>query len=142
MFRSILVAVDGSPDAEEALAQAIDLAESEHTRLTLMTATAQIPSTAYLTPAINDLVADTATEAQAILSRARDRVPDDLPVTTILTDQPIRVALMHQIEAGCHDLVAMGSRGRGDLANLVLDSVSHTVLQRAASPVVIVRGRR
>ena len=48
MFHNILVAVDGSPDAEQALTQAIDLAESEHTRLTLMTAVAQIPATAYL----------------------------------------------------------------------------------------------
>ena len=97
MFHNILVAVDGSPDSDEALAQAIDLAESEHTRLTLMTAAAQIPATAYLTPVINDLVADTATEAQAILRRARDRVPEHLPVTTILTDQPIRIALIRQI---------------------------------------------
>ena len=137
MFRSILVAVDGSPDADEALAQAIDLAESEHTRLTLITAPAQIPSTAYLTPA-NDLVADTATEAQAILSRARDRVPDDLPVTTILTDQPIRAALIHQIEAGHHDLVAMGSRGRGAVRSALLGSVSHYLLNHSPVPVLIV----
>src|SRR3954467_12624728 len=115
MFHNILVAVDGSPDAEEALAHASDLAESEQTRLTLMTADAQIPGTAYLTPSITALIAETKAAAQAVLRRARDRVPEDLPVTTILTDQPIRTALMHQIEAGRHDLVVMGSRGRGAL---------------------------
>ena len=138
MFRSILVAVDGSPDAEEALAQAIDLAESEHTRLTLMTARAQIPATAYLTPAITALISQADADAQAVLRRARDRVPDDLPVTTILTDQPIRAALIHQIEAGHHDLVAMGSRGRGAVRSALLGSVSHYLLNHSPVPVLIV----
>jgi nucleotide-binding universal stress UspA family protein len=138
MFHNILVAVDGSPDADEALAQAIDLAESEHTRLTLMTAEAQIPATAYLTPAINPLIADTHAEAQAVLRRARDRVPEDLPVTTILTDQPIRTALIHQIQAGHHDLVAMGSRGRGAVRSALLGSFSHYVLNHSPVPVLIV----
>jgi hypothetical protein len=34
---NILVPVDGSPDADQALTQAIDLAECEHAKLTLLT---------------------------------------------------------------------------------------------------------
>jgi len=138
MFQKILVAVDGSPDSDEALAQAIDLAESEHTRLTLMTAEAQIPATAYLTPAISGLAADNTAEAQAVLRRASDRVPHDLPVTTILTDQPIRTALIHHIQTGHHDLVAMGSRGRGAVRSALLGSVSHYLLNHSPVPVLIV----
>ena len=138
MFHNILVAVDGSPDADEALKQAIDLAESEHTRLTLMTARAQIPATAYLTPAITALIAQADADAQAVLRRARDRVPEDVPVTTILTDQPIRAALIHQIEAGHYDLVVMGSRGRGAVRSALLGSVSHYVLNHSPVPVLIV----
>jgi len=141
MFRNILVAVDGSPDADRALAQAIDLAESEHTHLTLMTAVAHIPASAYLTPAISALIADTHAEAQAILRRALDRVPEDLPVTTILTDQPIRTALISQIKTGDHDLVAMGSRGRGAVRSALLGSVSHYVLNHSPVPVLIVHAQ-
>ncbi|MEV7007523.1 universal stress protein [Streptosporangium sp. NPDC051022] len=36
------------------------------------------------------------------------------------------------------DLLVVGSRGRGDLAGLVLGSVSHGVLQRAECPIVVV----
>jgi nucleotide-binding universal stress UspA family protein len=50
MFHNILVAVDGSPDAEKALMQAIDLAESEHTRLTLITGVQKLPPVAYAGP--------------------------------------------------------------------------------------------
>ena len=64
-------------------------------------------------------------------------------------DVDLRTSLVHGLavpalleRAEDAELLVVGSRGRGDLANLVLDSVSHTVLQRAASPVVIVRGRR
>jgi len=144
MFHSILVAVDGSPDADEALAQAIDLAESEHTRLTLMTAVAELPPTAYLMAGeeTGQLIESAHVQAEAVIGRARDRVPADIPVTTVLTDQPIRIALIRQIKDGHHDLVVMGSRGRGTVRASLLGSASHYVLHHSPVPVLIVHAAR
>jgi nucleotide-binding universal stress UspA family protein len=141
MFRNILVAVDGSTHADEALAQAIDLAQSEHARLTLIAGVPGLPSPAYVGlngPAFAVTQADARSSAEAVLRRARERVPDDLPVTTILTDGPIRPALIDQIKRGGHDLIAMGSRGRGAMRAALLGSVSHYVLHHTPIPVLIV----
>jgi nucleotide-binding universal stress UspA family protein len=145
MFHSILVAVDGSPDAEQALTEAIDLAESQNTRLTLITAVSQVPVTAYGAPAgvpVAELVGDARAEAEAILRRARESVPDGVPVTTVLSEQPIRVALSRQIADGHHDLVVMGSRGRGAVRAALLGSVSHHVLHHCPVPVLIIHADR
>ena len=144
MFRDILVAVDGSPEAEEALTDAIDLAESEHTRLTLITAVPQIPATGLLVPGAvtDDEVADALARTEAILCRARDQVPDDVPVRTVVTDQPIGPALISQIKAGHHDLVVMGSRGRGAFRSALLGSVSHYVLNHSPVPVLIIHAQQ
>src|SRR5438309_2692999 len=141
MFRNILVAVDGSADAEEALTQAIDLADSEHARLTLIAGVTGLASAAYFGPsgpAFAVMQADARSSAEAVLRRARDRVPDDLPVTTIRTDEPIRPALIEQIKRGGHDLIAMGSRGRGAMRGALLGSASHYVLHHSSIPVLIV----
>ena len=144
MFLNILVAVDGSPDADEALTQAIDLAEREDARLTLMTG-AVLPPVSFFGgagDAIPTAIQTAQAEAQAILKRARERVPDDVSVTTTLTDEPIRSALIEQINKGHHDLVMMGSRGRGAVRSALLGSVSHYVLNNSPAPVLIVHADR
>lgn len=145
MFLNILVPVDGSSDADEALSQAIDLADSEHSRLTLLTSVVVPPITAYFGgagPAVGAAIDSAKAEAGCVLRRARNRVPDNLPVTTVLTDQPIRPAVIRQIEQGHHDLVLMGSRGRGAVRSALLGSVSHYVLHHSPAPVLIVHARR
>jgi nucleotide-binding universal stress UspA family protein len=142
MFLNILVLVDGSPDAQAALSQAIDLAESEHTRLTVLTAIAPPPPVAALAGVDALAIQRAETEADEILGRARDQVPDDLPVATLLLDQPIRQAVIRQVAEGHHDLVVMGSRGRGAVRSALLGSVSHFVLDRSPVPVLIVHAEQ
>jgi nucleotide-binding universal stress UspA family protein len=144
MFHNILVAVDGSADADAALAHAIDLAESEHTRLTLMTAVAELPPTAYLIAGEESghLSESVHREAEAVIRQARDRVPADLPVTIVLSEQPIRLALIGQLKKGDYDLVVIGSRGRGAVRAALLGSASHYVLHHSPVPVLIVHAER
>ena len=145
MFHNILVAYDGSADADDALTQAIDLAESEHCRLTLLTAIAELPATAYIGisgMAVDAVLEAARTEAETTLRRAVDRVPDDLPVSTVLTDQPIGMAVIRQITDGHHDIVVMGSRGRGAVRAALLGSASHYVLHHSPVPVLIVHHER
>jgi nucleotide-binding universal stress UspA family protein len=141
MFRNILVAIDGSPDAEEALVQAIDLAEAEHTRLTLFSAVVSPPAVAYASVSGNvvaNLLRDAETATEAILRYAVERVPDDVSVSTVMKNDPVRPALLEQIDTGRHDLLIMGSRGRGAVRSMLLGSVSHYVLHHSPVPVLIV----
>ncbi|HWE12377.1 MAG TPA: universal stress protein [Solirubrobacteraceae bacterium] len=141
MFLNILVCVDGSAHAVRALNEAIDLAAAERSRLTILTAVARPPfwaCTPETANCIESLSADFAAEAAAVLDAAVDRVPASIPVTKILSAEPIREALMERIHCGGHDLVVMGSRGRGALTASVLGSVSHYALNHCHVPVLIV----
>jgi nucleotide-binding universal stress UspA family protein len=141
MFHDILVSVDGSPDADRALDEAIDIAQASHGRLTILTAIVAPPAVAYSGLGAGQVTALEPVllkEAQRVLCDARDRVPPDLPVTTVLAEEPIRAALKHRIKKGNHDLLVMGSRGRGALASTLLGSVSHHALHHSPIPVLVV----
>ena len=141
MFRNILVAIDGSPDSDQALTQAIDLAESEHSRLTLFSAVVTPPAGAYIGgggEVAATLARDAEAETETVLQTATRRVPDQVSVSTVQSSEPARPALIHQIKTGAHDLVVMGSRGRGAVRSVLLGSVSHYVLHHSPIPVLIV----
>jgi nucleotide-binding universal stress UspA family protein len=141
MFRNILVAVDGSPHADRALDEAIDIARTEHAKLTLITGAAEPRTTAMIAMsagAAATLGPELTRYAERVLREAVERVPDDVSVTTVLTEKPIRKAILKRIDEGRHDLVVMGSRGRGAVRSAVLGSVSHFVLHHSPVPVLVV----
>lgn len=141
MFHNIIVCVDGSVHAERALDEAIDLAEAGHGRLTILTAIPRPPSWAASPAglaAMEPLAEGLTREFKQVLSAAAERVPQTVPVTTILSEEPIRDALMHRLHTGEHDLLVMGSRGRGMLSSSLLGSVSHYALNHSTVPVLII----
>jgi nucleotide-binding universal stress UspA family protein len=141
MFHNVLVAIDGSADADRALAEAIDLAESQRARLTLFSAVVMPAAAAYIGAGggvAATLARDAETDTATLLRAAVEQVPDDVSVSAVLSRDPVRTALVHQIEDGAHDLLVMGSRGRGALRSALLGSVSHYALHHSPAPVLVV----
>jgi nucleotide-binding universal stress UspA family protein len=81
---------------------------------------------------------DLIREYRQMLEQAAARVPDGARSTALPLEGRVGEAIVGQVRAGGHDLVAMGSRGRGELRSMVLGSVSHQVLHDSPVPVLIV----
>lgn len=137
MFRNILVTIDCSPQSESALMQAIELAESSGARLTILASVPHPPSWAcnpVSAAAIPTLSEELQRDAQKNLRCAVDRVPSSVPVTTILSPDPIRKALSNELQRECHDLLVVASRASGPLGG----SIARHALKHSPVPVLIV----
>jgi nucleotide-binding universal stress UspA family protein len=144
MFTNILVAVDGSRHAARALEEAIDLARSQNARLTILVSVPD-PATWLVSPttaaALAALAPDIEAEHRAILEAAAARVPDGVPITTVLTHGWPGPAIVRRVQQDGHDLVVLGSRGHGELRSLLLGSVSDHVVHARASAVLVVHAQ-
>lgn len=141
MFHNILVSIDGSPHSERALDEAVEIARAGRGRLTILTAVNQPPAWAassIATGAAAISALDLEREAVQVMREAVERVPNDMPVTTLISRRPIRTALMKATACGDYDLLVMGSRGRRTLSASLLGSVSHHALNHSPIPVLIV----
>ena len=140
MFKDILVAVDGSIHSERALEQAIDLARSEGAKLTLIAVGK--PSLGWPSPqqpVVSDLELEEA--MQEVVEDAAETVPEDIPVTTVVSLGQPGDEIVNQASRGHYDLIVMGSRGRRAATSALLGSVSHTVLNRGPAAVLIVHAQ-
>jgi len=140
VFLNILVAVDGSAHAARALDEAIDMARAQRSRLTLISVAART-SWRYVAGPYAGMMPtqeDVDHEADTTLRAARERVGDDISVTIVVGRGPVASAILQRAAAGAHDLIVMGSRGRGGAAAALLGSVSHDVLHHSRLPVLIV----
>jgi nucleotide-binding universal stress UspA family protein len=138
-YRTILVAVDGSSDADAALRHAASLARDQHAKLVVVTvvpaAPAQVASPGVAVPT----AAETDDAYCRILRRAVDPLPDDVGVQTrIARGKPAKQILEVARETGS-DLIVMGAHGHGRLHHALIGSVSDAVLRHSDLPVLLMR---
>ena len=120
-FTDILVPLDGSADAERALAPALELASRTGVPLRLLR---QSPTSD------KDVAAD-------YLAGVADRYAGRAVIETIVDDrESIPDAILDWLELGA--LVCMSSHGRGGVARAVMGSVAEAVLRRLDRPALVV----
>jgi nucleotide-binding universal stress UspA family protein len=134
--RNVLVAIDGSKESRLALAYGLAIARSQHARLGLVAVVPELPP--LYGPAAANRPELEAKEMEKVLTQARDGLPEDISVTTRLLGGEPSKAIVTAAREGGHDLILMGSRGRGRLQGALLGSVSQAVLHAAPVRVIVV----
>ena len=140
MFKKILLATDGSLDAEEALKYARDLALCDNAQVIVVHAVPPVPG--YLgEPGREQFISHNVAQGEQVADHAAEKLRkagvDDVVVEVL--EGPPADAVLRVAETRQCDLVVMGSRGHGELTSLLLGSVSHRVLAHAHVPVLVVR---
>jgi nucleotide-binding universal stress UspA family protein len=136
--RDIVVGVDGSPASLAALEWAARQAELTHNPLLAITAWEYPRSYGFPIPLSDDF--NPAEEAAKVLEDALESVRRDHPSVAIKTlvveGASARVLIDASKDA---ELLVVGSRGHGELAGMLLGSVSEQCATHAHCPVVVVR---
>ena len=140
MFRTIVLAVDGSKYSEKAVELAKHLATVGNEEVVVTHVTELLPARFQAYPGLDaepdkeviELAKGDVAELEeaGIEARAELRSSQYGGVARILTN------LAEDLDAG---LIVMGSHGRGDLTALLLGSVAHKVLHYSDRPVLIGR---
>ena len=137
---TILLATDGSQEAELARSTAVDMATSTNSALHLVTVAPGYPSYDVNVP---NVVEQLHEQAEKVLAEQAEKVERE---GGTVAQKHLRIAERHRaqqivqvaedIEAG---LIVMGSRGRGGVRRALMGSVSDSVVRHAHCPVMIVR---
>ena len=139
----ILLATDGSADAELARTTAVDLANSTDSEVHLVTVAPGYPSYDIRNPAV---VEQLRKQAEDILNEQVEKIEQSggkvvekhLRIAERYRAQQI-VQVAEEIGAG---LIVMGSRGLGGVRRALIGSVSDSVVRHAHCPVMVVRSEK
>jgi nucleotide-binding universal stress UspA family protein len=139
MFKRILLATDGSPDAEQALLYTRNLALRDDAQVFVVHAFETVP-TYLIDPTDSRLLARHIAAGEEVAHGAASQLQESgVTVTTEVLEGPAADAILNVAQVRQCDLIVMGSRGHGTLASLLLGSVSHRVLAHALAPVLVVK---
>jgi nucleotide-binding universal stress UspA family protein len=140
MFHRILVGVDDSRAAREALTRAIEVVQAGHGRLGLLSSAPSPPPLAAVGPAVlpvtrEELERELIEWARRNVEEAARLVPEEIPITKLVTRGPAGGALLREARTGRWDLVVVGQSGR---RHRLVGSVGERLGRRSDVPVLVV----
>jgi nucleotide-binding universal stress UspA family protein len=142
MFKNIIVAYDGSEQADHALHFAAQLALQAEARISLVYAFDPMPAWVG-TPDFPIAVAvePRIAYSEALLDKAEKQL-HEAGITSVeqnILEGPASDAIVQAADVRHADLIVMGTRGMGALKGLLLGSVSERVIGAAHCPVLVIK---
>lgn len=144
MFKHIMVPVDGSSTAGQAIAKAVALAQAFKSQVTVVCVIDSFAFTGVGSDLaygqVEYLEAATAEAKLAISNAKASFATAGIEATgAVLEGQAVYKSILDAAQSAGTDLIVMGSHGRKGLEKLVLGSVAAQVLSHTHLPVMIVR---
>jgi nucleotide-binding universal stress UspA family protein len=138
MFRTLMVPLDGSQQAERALPYAIRLARASGARLALVRAALGPPPSGY---DWERQQLEAVGEAEAYIADVASRLTDRVEVLTATPYGEPAHALLETVQQLGVNAIVMTTHGRTGLSHLVHGSVAEAVLAHSLVPVYLVHAR-
>lgn len=156
MYERVLIALDGSQNAQKALEHGVSLAKGTGTRVIgLVHVRPSVSTMAYaygyqaVGPASWSLVDQLDEAMRAAEERSRELLNEaeayvraqgltDVEVVQHAEEGAVVRSIIDTVEQGDYDVLVMGSRGMGRAAGLLLGSVSQSVIANLPCSVLIV----
>jgi nucleotide-binding universal stress UspA family protein len=145
MYKKILVPLDGSEFSRKALDHAEKLAKTFGSELLLLQVVPFMPiygSPELVTPLIVDEKQKEAAEKYLNHLSEELRKRGMKASAVVKTGQQVALEIIDFAKASQADLIVMSTHGRSGITRWVLGSVTHKVLTRGETPVLLLRSKQ
>jgi len=137
--KRIMVPVDDSRYSLDAVQYSVDYAKCMECSVLLLHCHKQFP-TIIGEPQLQMVVDKILKNANEVLEPYREIYRrNSVPFKELLLEEPAGKVISETAETEGISLIIMGSRGKSDIAGLILGSTTHKVLHTAPCPVLVVR---
>lgn len=139
--QKILVPVDGSGTADNALRYGVEMAGTYHADL-YVAVVADIGEAAYPLMQVNldrNGFASIREKAEAVMERIKKQIPETIRFTPIIRTGVPGSVITSLVDEENIDLIIMGNSGKGSLSSFIMGSVSQYVIHHVKVPVLIIK---
>ena len=137
-YKNILVAVDGSDQANQAIQEAIEISKRNQASLFVVHAkdVAQLYGTAYIMPAVLE---EAEKQSAEILDEAGTLIGDKVEYKAFQVSGSPKKEIVDFAEENDIDLIVMGSTGKGAIDRVLVGSTASYVVNHAPCNVMVVK---
>jgi len=143
IFNNILVAYDSSSFSNRAFKSALDVAESNKSKITIASVITGVyqPSIGFTMKYSKEMLEKYTKTLQKTFSNLESVAKKkNIKISLkILQDPSVSKAVVNYVNSHKFDLVVIGSHGRTGLNKMILGSVANSVTQKVKCPIMVVK---